>query len=36
VWIVGGVLAFLAWARVNSSWPFARLAEPAADTRIDA
>jgi amino acid transporter len=22
-WIVGGVLAFLGWARVNQSWPFA-------------
>jgi amino acid transporter len=23
VWIAGGVLAFLGWARVNRSWPFA-------------
>jgi amino acid transporter len=23
VWIVGGVLAFLVWARINRSWPFA-------------
>ncbi|HZZ95684.1 MAG TPA: APC family permease, partial [Jatrophihabitantaceae bacterium] len=22
-WIVGGVLAFLGWARINSAWPFA-------------
>jgi amino acid transporter len=25
VWIVGGVLAFLIWARINTSWPFAPL-----------
>jgi amino acid transporter len=25
VWIVGGTLAFLIWARVNESWPFAPL-----------
>jgi amino acid transporter len=25
VWIVGGVLAFLVWARINRSWPFAPL-----------
>jgi amino acid transporter len=23
VWILGGVLAFLVWARINRSWPFA-------------
>lgn len=23
VWIVGGMLAFLGWARYNRSWPFA-------------
>ena len=23
IWIVGGVLAFLGWARINHSWPFA-------------
>jgi amino acid transporter len=26
VWIVGGVLAFLVWARINRSWPFAPIA----------
>ncbi len=23
IWIVGGVLAFMVWARINRSWPFA-------------
>ena len=23
VWIVGGGIAFLGWARINRSWPFA-------------
>jgi amino acid transporter len=23
VWIVGGIIAFLTWARINRSWPFA-------------
>jgi amino acid transporter len=26
VWIVGGVVAFLCWARINRSWPFGPIA----------
>ena len=25
VWVVGGALAFLVWAKINRSWPFASI-----------